>query len=77
VPNITIELFRGRTIEQRRQFVEAVTASAVDILNARRQDVRILFLEIEPDKLANGGVLAIDDASRAEALARHQGTANP
>lgn len=72
MPNITVELLRGRSIDQRRQFVEAVTAQAVEILNARRQDVRIVFTEIGGEDVANGGVLAADDASRAEVLARHR-----
>lgn len=71
MPNITVELLKGRTIEQRRDFAEAVTASAVDILGARRQDVRIVFQEITPDIVANGGVLASEDASRAEVVAKH------
>ncbi|GAA5057239.1 4-oxalocrotonate tautomerase [Thermocatellispora tengchongensis] len=71
MPNITVELLRGRTLDQRRQFVEAVTQQAVAILGARRQDVRIVFTEIGGDDVANGGVLAVDDTSRAEVLARH------
>jgi len=73
MPNITVELLAGRSLGQRRQFAEAVTDDAVTILNARRQDVRIVFTEITPDTVANGGVLAVDDASRAEVLARHAG----
>ena len=71
MPNITVELLRGRTVEQRRDFAKAVADSAVEILGARRQDVRIVFTEITGDDVANGGVLASDDASRAEVLARH------
>ena len=71
MPNITVELLRGRTIDQRRAFAEAVTREAVAILNARAQDVRIVFAEIDADDVANGGVLAIDDQSRAEVLSRH------
>ena len=71
MPNITVELLRGRTLDQRRQFVEAVTAQAVEVLGARRQDVRIVFTEIGGDDVANGGVLAVDDNSRSEVLARH------
>lgn len=73
MPNITVELLAGRSLGQRRQFAEAVTDDAVAILNARRQDVRIVFSEITPDTVANGGVLAVDDDSRAEVLARHAG----
>ncbi|WP_022900052.1 tautomerase family protein [Humibacter albus] len=71
MPNITVELLKGRTLDQRRAFAEAVTASAVEILGARRPDVRIVFQEITPDSVANGGVFASEDASRAEVIARH------
>ncbi|MBS45715.1 MAG: 4-oxalocrotonate tautomerase [Nocardioides sp.] len=69
MPNITVELLRGRTVEQRRAFADAVATSAVDILGARRQDVRMVFSEITPDIVANGGVLASEDDSRAGVVA--------
>jgi len=69
MPNITVELLRGRSVEQRRAFAQAVANSAVDILGARRQDVRMVFSEITPDVVANGGVLASEDDSRAGVVA--------
>jgi 4-oxalocrotonate tautomerase len=69
MPNITVELLRGRTLEQRRAFAQAVADSAVDILGARRQDVRMVFSEITPDIVANGGILASEDTSRAGVVA--------
>lgn len=73
MPNITVELLKGRTVDQRRAFAEAVTASAVTILGARSQDVRMVFQEITPDVVANGGVLASEDESRAGVVAKHGG----
>ncbi|GIE30475.1 hypothetical protein Ait01nite_035200 [Actinoplanes italicus] len=69
MPNITVELLAGRSIEQRKDFARAVTDNAVEILGARRQDVRIVFTEITADDVANGGVLASEDASRAGVIA--------
>jgi 4-oxalocrotonate tautomerase len=69
MPNITVELLAGRSIEQRKAFARAVTDNAVEILGARQQDVRIVFTEITADDVANGGVLASEDASRAGVLA--------
>lgn len=69
MPNITVELLRGRTVDQRREFAKAVADSAVEILGARRQDVRMVFQEITPDIVANGGVLASEDDSRAGLVA--------
>lgn len=70
MPNITVELLAGRSVEQRRAFARAVTDSAVEILGARAQDVRMVFTEITPDVVANGGVLASEDATRAGVLAK-------
>jgi len=70
MPNITVQLLAGRDINQRRAFVKDVTDSAVLTLGARRGDVRIVFEEITPDIVANGGVLASEDESRAEVVSR-------
>ena len=69
MPNITVELLAGRTLDQRRAFAQAVTDDAVALLGARRQDVRMVFTEITADIVANGGVLASEDDSRAGVVA--------
>ena len=70
MPNITVQLLKGRDIAQRRAFVKDVTDSAVATLGARPQDVRIVFEEITADIVANGGVLASEDPSRAAVVDR-------
>ena len=70
MPNITVELLAGRSVEQRKAFARAVTEHAVEILGARAQDVRMVFTEITPDTVANGGVLASEDDSRAGVVAK-------
>ena len=60
MPNITVELLSGRTIAQKRDFVAAVTDSAVRILKAERASVRVRFDEIETWDVANGGQLESD-----------------
>ena len=76
MPSITVQLLRGRTVEQKRAFAVAVTGAAVEALGARPGDVRIAFEHIEPDDVANGGVLASDDATRSAVLANlgHEST---
>lgn len=71
MPNITVQLLKGRSLEQRRLFAAQATDLAVEVLKARPQDVRIVFEEITPDIVANGGVLASEDADRADVVARH------
>jgi 4-oxalocrotonate tautomerase len=68
MPSITVQLLRGRSIDQKRAFAVAVTDAAVEKLGARPGDVRIAFEHIEPDDVANGGVLASDDSSRSAVL---------
>jgi len=68
MPSITVQLLRGRTVEQKRAFAAAVTSAAVEALGARPGDVRIAFEHIEPDDVANGGVLASEDSSRSSVL---------
>jgi 4-oxalocrotonate tautomerase len=60
MPNITVELLSGRSLDQRREFASAVTNAAIDILGARREAVRIRFDEIEREDVANGGTLESD-----------------
>lgn len=74
MPNIRVELLAGRTADQRRDFASQVTQAAVEALGARQQDVRILFEEITADHVANGGVLASDDASRAGVVSKFADT---
>jgi 4-oxalocrotonate tautomerase len=60
MPNITVELYKGRTIEQKRAFVSAVTDITVEILKVKPQAVRIRLVEMELWDLANGGELECD-----------------
>ena len=60
MPNITVELLSGRTLDQRREFAAAVTNAAVEILKAKPASVRIRFDEIEKEDVANAGVLESD-----------------
>ncbi|GAB1818933.1 tautomerase family protein [Herbidospora sp. RD11066] len=60
MPNITVELLSGRSPDQRREFVAAVTEAAVGILKAKEAAVRIVFWEIEKSDVANGGILESD-----------------
>jgi 4-oxalocrotonate tautomerase len=65
MPNITVELFTGRTLEQKRAYVAAVTASTVEILKVKPEAVRIRLVEMETWDLANGGKLESDTRGAA------------
>lgn len=57
MPFITVKMAKGRTIEQKQQFVEAITKEAVNILNVKQEWVTIVFDEYERENWATDGQL--------------------
>jgi 4-oxalocrotonate tautomerase len=60
MPFIRVEILKGRTLDQRREFARRVTEAAVETLNTTPDRVRITFQELDPTELARGGKLASD-----------------
>lgn len=57
MPIITVKLAKGRSIEQKQQFVEAVTKEAARTLNVKEEWITVLFEEYERSNWATGGEL--------------------
>lgn len=57
MPVITVELFEGRTRQQREQFVKEVTRAVVEILKAPPEHAWIVFRDVPKDHWAIGGKL--------------------
>jgi 4-oxalocrotonate tautomerase len=57
MPIITVKMAKGRTIEQKQQFVEALTKEAVRILNVKEEWVTVIFDEYERENWASNGQL--------------------
>ena len=57
MPIITIKMAKGRTSEQKQQFVEAITNEAVKTLNVKKEWVTVLFDEYERENWATEGKL--------------------
>jgi 4-oxalocrotonate tautomerase len=66
MPMIRVELFPGRTAEQKRKFAKAVTDSFVSICGGTPQSVQIVFQDIEKENWAIAGNLASDAAPAPE-----------
>lgn len=60
MPMIKVELLKGRSIEQKREFAEAVTRETVRILKCSPDVVDIVFQDIERHDWAVGGKLESD-----------------
>ncbi len=57
MPIITVDLFEGRTRQQREAFAKAVTEAAVDILKAPVDHTWVIFQEHSKSSWAMGGKL--------------------
>jgi 4-oxalocrotonate tautomerase len=60
MPTINVRLLKGRSIDQKREFVEVVTGEAARILKCSPDVVDIVFEDIEKHDWAVGGKLASD-----------------
>jgi 4-oxalocrotonate tautomerase len=57
MPTIRVEMFEGRTPEQKREFVKAVTEVAVKTLGTSPEAVDVILFDIKKSEWASGGVL--------------------
>jgi 4-oxalocrotonate tautomerase len=60
MPLIHVSLYEGRSIEQKREFVKAVTAEAAHTLKCPPESVDIIFEDIKKSDWASAGKLASD-----------------
>ena len=60
MPAVTIVLKEGRTVEQKRELVKAVTEAIVRTVNAKPEAVHIVLHDEPAHNLANGGILLAD-----------------
>ena len=57
MPTINVQLFEGRTVEQKRAFVKAVTAATVATLACSAESVDIIIEDVRRENWATGGKL--------------------
>ena len=58
MPIICIEMFPGRTSEQKHQFARALTDKFVEICGDTPQSVQVVYCEVSKDDWATAGTLA-------------------
>ena len=54
MPTFRIELFEGRSLEQKRQFVESITIASCDSLVVEPISVDIILTDVKRDNWATG-----------------------
>ena len=60
MPTIHIELFEGRTPEQKRDLAKAITEVTVQTLGGSAESVDIICVDVKRQDWATGGVLWSD-----------------
>ncbi len=70
MPTFRIELFEGRTVEQKREFVQAVTKATCESLGVEPDSVDIILIDVKRENWATGGRLWSDPAALAKEARR-------
>ncbi|GAB3627076.1 4-oxalocrotonate tautomerase [Pandoraea terrae] len=60
MPTFHVELFEGRTVEQKRAFVEAITRVTCETLQCGPESVDIIITDVKRENWATAGVLWSD-----------------
>jgi 4-oxalocrotonate tautomerase len=61
MPKVTIQMFEGRTLEQKRALVKGVTDVVCQTCNAPPERVSIIIQEMNRENYSSAGVLACDE----------------
>jgi 4-oxalocrotonate tautomerase len=57
MPTIHVEMFEGRTLEQKRELAKALTEATVRTLGSKPEGIDIIFTDVKKHDWATGGVL--------------------
>jgi 4-oxalocrotonate tautomerase len=57
MPTFNVQMFEGRTVDQKRAFVEAVTRVTCETLQCAPESVDIIITDIRRDNWATAGTL--------------------
>lgn len=60
MPTIRVELFEGRTLEQKRKLVKALTEAVTESIGSKPESVDIILLDVKKSDWATGGELWLD-----------------
>lgn len=66
MPTLRVELFEGRTAEQKRALAKELTDACVRVLGGSADGVDVLFFDIRREDWASGGVLWSDKAKKPD-----------
>lgn len=59
MPVVTIEMYEGRTTEQKQELVEAITDAMVDHADAPRESLDVIIHDVPKENWGRNGLLGI------------------
>lgn len=62
MPMIHVEMFAGRSADQKRELVRELTDTYVRVLGGRAESVSIILSDVEQSNWAKGGVFYADQS---------------
>ena len=65
MPTLHVELFEGRTPEQKRSLAKELTDACVRVLGGSADGIDVLFVDVKRENWATGGVLWSDKGKPA------------
>jgi 4-oxalocrotonate tautomerase len=60
MPVVTVQLWEGRTVEQKRALVRAITEAMVEYADAKPDALHVILQEIARENWGKAGVLGVD-----------------
>lgn len=61
---VTVQMWAGRTVEQKRELITAITDAMVNIAGTHRSGTHVIIQDVPMDSWGRGGVLGIDRADK-------------
>ncbi len=57
---VTVQLWKGRTVDQKRKLVKAITDAMIEHADAKPDGLHVIIQEYELENWARAGVLGMD-----------------
>ena len=60
MPVVTVQMWPGRTVEQKRKLVKAITDAMIEHADAKPTNLHVIIHDVELENWGLGGVLGVD-----------------
>jgi 4-oxalocrotonate tautomerase len=61
MPFVIVEMWKGRSVDQKRKLVRAITDAMIEHANCKPDHLHVVIHDVEKDSWARAGVLGIDE----------------